>query len=113
MEGISIGGRNINNIRYADDTVLLADSEEKLQALVDGMQESCQRKGMKINSGKTETMGVTKRRQRVNVRIMIEGMLIRQTESFSYLGCIISEDEGSEREIKKRIGIAKAAFGSM
>ena len=41
VEGIKIGGRNINNIRYADDTVLISDSEEKLQRLVDELSEEC------------------------------------------------------------------------
>lgn len=93
-------GRNINNIRYADDTVLLADSEEKLQALVDRMQERCQRKGLKINNRKTETMGVTKRRQRLNVRILIEGRPIKQSETFNCLGSISNEDRGSEKRNK-------------
>lgn len=39
MDGILIGGRNVNNIRYRDDTVLLDDLEEKLQALVNRIQE--------------------------------------------------------------------------
>lgn len=52
MERISIRGKNVNNIRYADDTVLLADSEVKLQALVNKMQKSCERKELKINAGK-------------------------------------------------------------
>ena len=61
LEGIRIGGININNIRYADDTVLIAETEEKLLSLVDSLKEGCGRYGLKINIEKTEVLGVTKR----------------------------------------------------
>ena len=62
LDGIKIGDRNINNIiRYADDTVLLADTEERLQELIDRLDEECRAIGLKINIGKTEVMWVTKR----------------------------------------------------
>ena len=62
LEGLKVGGRNINIIRYADDTVLIADSEETLQRLVDGLGEECRRYGLSVNKQKTEVMGLTKRR---------------------------------------------------
>ena len=60
VEGIKIGGVNINNIRYADDTVLIADSREKLQRLVDIVNASSNMKGLQLNINKTETMVITK-----------------------------------------------------
>ncbi|XP_045129077.1 uncharacterized protein LOC123514883 [Portunus trituberculatus] len=54
LEGMKMGGMNINNIRYVDDTVLIADTEEKLQKLVDQFDVGCRRVGLKINIGKTE-----------------------------------------------------------
>ncbi len=62
MDGISIGARNVNNIRYADDSVLLADPEEKLHELATVLQESCEGKGSKINARKIETMVITKKK---------------------------------------------------
>ena len=53
MEGIRIGGENINNIRFADDTVIIADSEEKLQALLDTVKRESENMGLKINIKKT------------------------------------------------------------
>ena len=72
LEGIKVGGRNVNCIRYADDTVLVADSQEKLQRLVTALEIACTEKGLKINFNKTETMGVTKSKNRINVRIMLD-----------------------------------------
>ncbi|GFS16711.1 retrovirus-related Pol polyprotein LINE-1 [Elysia marginata] len=56
MEGLKIGGHNINNIRYADDTVLTADSEEKLQELLNKVVEESKNKGLELNRKKTESM---------------------------------------------------------
>ena len=52
MEGIRIGGININNLRYADDTVLIATTKNRLQQLVNTLNEACNRRGMKINIDK-------------------------------------------------------------
>ena len=55
LEGISIDGRNVNNIRYADDTVLIADSEKKLQALINKLKDERECKGQRINIDKINT----------------------------------------------------------
>jgi len=56
LEGISVGGGNMNNIRYADNTVLIADSEETFQALVSKLKEEGESKGLRINVDKTNLM---------------------------------------------------------
>ena len=112
-EGVKIGGRNINNIRYADDMVMIADSQEKLQTLMDKLILECSRVGLRINKGKTEVMGITKRRDRLPVTINVEGSALKQVETFRYLGSLVCEDARCDAEIKTRIGIAKANFGSM
>jgi len=53
MPGFVIGGHNVNNIRYADDTVLLAESQEKLQDLLDKVVDTSRKKGLTINCKKT------------------------------------------------------------
>lgn len=65
MDGIKIGERNINNLRYADDTLLLADSDAKLQGLIDALGKSCRRRGLRINISKSEVMEITKRNERL------------------------------------------------
>ena len=54
--GIKIAGRNINNLRYADDTTLMADSEEELKSLLMKMKEESEKAGLKLNIQKTKIM---------------------------------------------------------
>ena len=54
--GIKSAGRNINNLRYADDTTLMAESEEKLKSLLMRMREEREKSGLKLNTQKTKIM---------------------------------------------------------
>ena len=54
--GIKIAGRNINNLRYAEDTTLMAESEEKLKSLLIKVKEECEKVGLKLNIQKTKIM---------------------------------------------------------
>ena len=54
--GIKIAGRNINNLRYADDTTLMAESEEELKSLLMRVKEESEKVGLKLNIQKTKTM---------------------------------------------------------
>ena len=54
--GIKIAGRNINNLRYADDTTLMAESEEELKSLLKKVKEESQKVGLKLNIQKTKIM---------------------------------------------------------
>ena len=56
QDGIKIAGRNINNLRYADDTTLMAESEEELNSLLMEMKEESEKVGLKLNIQKTEIM---------------------------------------------------------
>ena len=55
QEGIKIAGRNINNLRYADDTILMAKSEEELKSLLMNMKEESEKIGLKLNIQKTKS----------------------------------------------------------
>ena len=55
--GIKISGRNINNLRYADDTILMAESEEELKSLLMKVKEESEKAGWKLNIQKTKIMG--------------------------------------------------------
>ena len=54
--GIKIAGRNINNLRYADDTILMAESEEELKSLLMKVKEGSEKVGLKFNIQKTKIM---------------------------------------------------------
>ena len=54
--GIKIAGRNINNLRYADDTTLIAESKKELKNLLIKMKEECEKVGLKLNIQKTKIM---------------------------------------------------------
>ena len=54
--GVKIAGRNINNLRYADDTILMADSEEELKSLLMKVKEESENIGLKLNIHKTKIM---------------------------------------------------------
>ena len=60
MKVVHVGGKNINNFRYADDTVLIAESQEQLQELLDRVVNASRKKGLTINCKKTECMVVSK-----------------------------------------------------
>ena len=54
--GIKIAGRNVNNLKYADDTTLMAESEEELKGLLMNVKEECEKVGLKLNIQKTKIM---------------------------------------------------------
>ena len=58
--GIKIGGRNINNLRYADDTTLMAESEEELKSLLMKVKEESERTGLKLNIKKNKVMAFSR-----------------------------------------------------
>ena len=72
LEGIKIGGKNINNIRYADDTVLIADTEAKLAILIENLVRSSEEKGLNLNISKTKLMIITKSEEDKRCKIMIK-----------------------------------------
>ena len=116
-EGIIVGGRNINNIRYADDTVLIADSQEKLQKLLTKLSKVSEEKGLSINLSKTKILVASKKDDPPKCNITLNRnettSKIKQVNEFEYLGSLITSDGRSEKEIKRRIGIAKSSFNNM
>ena len=65
LEGIEFGGRNINNLRYADDTALVAGSEGKLKCLVQASLQASEERGLRLNISKTKVMVISKGETRV------------------------------------------------
>jgi len=109
LEGFSIGGHNLNNIRFADDSTLIAGSEQGLQRLLDETVEQSRRKGLEVNRKKTVCM-VFSKKQNPSCKLHIGNDVIQQVDKFNFLGSYITEDGRCDLEIKRRIGIAKENF---
>ena len=111
-KGLKVGGQNITNLRYADDTVLLAKSVEDLQKLLDVVVRESELKGLSINCKKTECMVVSKKKDIPRCSLKVKDQIIKQVSAFNYLGSIITEDARCMKEIKG-IVLAKSAFSKL
>lgn len=109
--GINLNGRPLNNLRFADDIDLIADTQEKLQDITSRVYNSSKRMGLKINVEKTKTMVIGKRHEDLQIRT--ENGILEQVTRFVYLGGLITEDGRCEEDIKRRIGLACTAFGKL
>ena len=93
--GIKIARRNINNLRYADDTTLMAESEEELKSLLMKVKEENEKFGLKLNIQKTKIMAsgpITSRQ--------IDGETVETVSDFIFLGSKITADDDCSCEIK-------------
>lgn len=115
ITGIGIGGKNINNLRFADDTVLIADKVENLQKHLDIINQIGHTHfNTKINISKTKIMVVSKQDKTAEkIKINLDKHQLEQVDKFIYLGQTITNDGRCEEEIKKRIAIAKNRFCKM
>ena len=96
--GIKIAGRNINNLRYADDTTLMAGSEEELKRLLMKVKEENEKVGLKLNIQKTKIMAsgpITSRE--------IGGETVERVTDFILPGSKITADGDCSHEIKRRL----------
>ena len=94
--GIKIARRNINNLRYADDTTLMAESEEELKSLLIKMKEESEEVGLKLNIQKTKIMSpgpITS--------WQIDGETMETVTDFMFLGSKITADGDCSHEIKR------------
>ena len=112
-DGVTINGVCINNIRYADDTALIADSEEGLERLLDLVLDASSDEGREINCNKTFCMVVSKERQPPACNLICNGTGIEQVNSFNHLGSMLTSDGRCEKEIRRRIGMVKTSFNQM
>ena len=94
--GIKIARRNINNLRYADDTTLMAESEEELKSLSMKVKEESERVGLKLNIQKTKIMA-----SGPLTAWQIEGGTMETLRDFIFLGSKITADGDCSHEIKR------------
>ena len=94
--GIKIAGRNINNLRYADDTTLVAESEEELKSLLMKLKEESEEVGLKLNIQKTKIMA-----SGPITSWQIDGETVETVAGFIFLGSKITADGNCSNEIKR------------
>ena len=99
--GANISGWLINNLRFADDIVLIAESAKQLQTLVNKVQNAASNFGLKINISKTQVQVISKQKQTLDINI--DGHKLEQVQTFVYLGGAITETGTCEDDIKQRI----------
>ena len=93
---IKIAGRNINNLRYADDTTLTAESEEELKSLLMKVKEESEKVGLKLNIQKTKIMA-----SGPIISWEIDGETMETVTDFIFLGSKINADGECSHEIKR------------
>ena len=109
--GVRKYGRLVNNLRFADDIDLLADTQKELQELTDRVNDSSKRLGLRINREKTKTMAIGKQHRELEVKL--EDRALEQVTEFVYLGGMMTEDGSCTKDIKRRIGLSCAMYGRL
>ena len=98
--GIKIARRNINNLRYADDTTLMAESEEELKSLLMEVKEESEKIGLKLNIQKTKIMA-----SGPITSWQIDGETVETVSDFIFLGSKITADGDCIHEIKRHYSL--------
>ena len=121
--GIVVGGKNITDFRFADDTVLTAWTEAHLQDMLNKVVKISDKYGPKMNIKKTKVMKVSKMydgktnsnrpTNQQNINLNINGEKLEEVTCFQYLGSLVISDGRCNTEIKSRIGKAKTQFGKL
>ena len=102
--GIKIAGRNINNFRYADDTTLMAESEEKLKSLLKKVKEESEKAGLKLDIQKTKIMA-----SGPITSCQIDEEMMETVTDFIFLGSKITVDGDCSHEIRRRLLLGRQA----
>ena len=106
--GIKIAGRNINNLRYADDTTLMAESEEELKSLLMKLKEVSEKVGLKLNIQKTKIMASSP-----ITSWQIDGEKKETVADFIFLGSIITADGDCSHVIKRHLPLGRKAVTNL
>ena len=106
--GIKIAGRNINNLRYADDTTLRAESKEELERLLVKLKDESEKVGLKLNSQKTKIMA-----SGPITSWQIDGETVETVADFIFPGSKITKDGDCSHEIKRRLLLGRKVMTNL
>ena len=106
--GIKITRRNINNLRYVDDTTLIAESEEELKSLLMKVKEESENVGLKLNIQKTKIMASSP-----ITSWQIDGETVETVAAFIFLGSRITADGDCSQEMKRRLLLGRKVMTNL
>ena len=106
--GINIAGRNINNLRYTDDTTLMAESEEELKSLMIKVKKENEKVGLKLNIQKSKIMA-----SGPITSWQIDGEAMETVTDFTFLGSKITADGNCSHEIKRCLLLGTKAITNL
>ena len=106
--GIKIAGRNIDNLRYADDTTLMAESEEELKSLLIKVKEESGKVGLKLNTQKTNVMASCP-----ITSWQIDGVTVETMTDFISLGSKITADGDCSHETKRHLIVGRKVMANL
>ena len=106
--GIKIARRNINSLRYADDTTLMAESEEELKSLLMKLKEESKKVGLKLNIQKTKIMA-----SGPITSWEIDGETVETVSDFIFLGSKLTADGDCSHEIKRHLLLGKKVMTNL
>lgn len=109
-EGVIVNGHPINNLRYADDTILLASNFKDLQNLLQRVDRVSTSYGLNINLKKTKIMIVGKSQPIITPDLILRNQTVQRVSAYKYLGCIVNDQNDHSVEIKCRIEQARNVF---
>ena len=105
---ISIRGRRITNLRYADDTTLIAETKKDIIAIMERVELTSEKAGLYLNVGKTKVMMTENQGE-----IVVDGKHIEIVSHFIFLGSLITNDGFCEKEIRRRLSMGISAMGGL
>ena len=111
-EGIKINGETINNIRYADDTVLLASNLEDLQTFLEKINATSVKYGLNLNTSKTKYMTIRKNALPPMV-LTLDRETIERVKKYTYLGSMVNSNWDQSVEERCRIQKARTVFNKI
>ena len=106
--GIKISGRNINNLRYANDTTLMAESEEELKSLWMKMKEESEKVGLRLNIQKTKIIASSP-----ITSWQIMGKTMKTVRDFTFAGSKITAEVNCSHEIRRRLFLGRKAMTNL
>ena len=106
--GIKIAGRNTNHLRYADDTTLMAESEEELKSLLMKVKEESEKVGLKLTIQKMKTMA-----SGLITSWEIDGQTVETVSDFIFLGSKITADGNCSQEIKRHLLLGRKVMTNL